>query len=1017
MRAHTKSAIPAPANAIDRDRLFSRLDQARSRPNVWLQGPPGSGKTTLLATYLKARRLSCLWLRLDPADADPATFLHEIAAAARRAAPKVRLPRFGPEYALGQDAFFRTFFRRLFDSLPPPFLLVFDDCHAVPAAAPLFALLQEGLAEVASGINAILLGRQGPPPALVVLQTKEALEVIGGEELRLSPAEVEAVARLRGTTDAGFTSALVRAVDGWAAGVVLLLAAAQGWDGSQSQLSAGPQTFEYFASEVFKQMDAGAQRVLLETALLPWIDVGVAEERLGIAGAGAVLAGLARDGYFTVVLAGPGPRYQYHSLFQSFLRGRAYEQLPSDRLASLRRAAAAAMAEAGDEASAVMFLRDAGAWPELANLLVRCGPGLLDAGRAGALAEWLAFLPPDVLAASPWLHYFRGLAKFGGDPAASQADLRAALDAFEASGEATGAYLAWAALVESFLFASMLEPLDSCLDQLDRLRATYPIPSSPDVAARVCASAMWALDLAPGPREVSSDEPRCSQTLEWLTRCEALGVSDSRARVMAGVAMVNYDVNYSGNLSHARVVLDEFAPQSTEIDPASAVIWHSVVALFQFFSGDATGSVETAAKALALSASTGARLWDFVLTAELAWGAAVDGRLDLADGALASLAARYDPSRPMEGVWFHRARCAISVARHDRRRAYEESRAARQCAERMHNDLFRATDMAAEATSASLGGAPPGEGPSLETALALARQRGSRLVEHVALMGLAARERSQGGPSLEARLQDAFAQSRETGYREACFLTREELADLCAAALEKGIEPECVRAYVTANRLAPPAWARDLAAWPWALSVRVLGDYEIRVGDLRLAASAEGGRVPDLLALLVAHGGEVTASTLLEALWPNADGDRAHHSLETTLYRLRKLLGPHVAITQREGVVTFDTATCWTDLRAIRRRMARVAALCERDTVDGATLLREAEQLVELYRGPFLPHVVTAWAEALRQSLRGALARHLRSAGAALDRLGLGSHAQRILEQVLGADPDLPIVARPSAGR
>jgi LuxR family maltose regulon positive regulatory protein len=1013
MRAHAKGVRPAPTQAIDRERLFARLDEARSRPIVWLQGPPGSGKTTLLATYVAARRLRCLWLRLDPADVEPATFLHELAAAARQVAPGVRLPRFGPEYVLGQDAFFRTFFRRLFDSLPSPFLLVLDDCHAVPAATPLFPLLLEGLAEVASGTNAVLLSRHGPPSPLVVLRAKEALEVIGGDELRLSPTEVEAIARLRGMTDAAYVNDLVQAVDGWTAGVVLLLAAARGRTGPRRQLTAGPQTFEYFASEVFDRMDGATQRVLLETALLPWIDAGVAEERLGIVGAGAVLAGLARDAYFTVVLGESGPRYQYHSLFLSFLRERAGEQLPSDRLASLRRAAAAALAEAGDEASAVALLRDAGAWPELADLLVRCGPGLLDAGRAGALAEWLALLPPGVLAASPWLYYFRGLAKFGADPTASQADLRAALDAFEAAGEPTGAYLAWAALVESLFFATTLEPLDACLDRLDQLRATYPIPSSPDVAARVCASAIWALDLAQSTGRYFPNGPRDSQLLDWVTRFQAVGVSDSRARVMAACALVNYDVNWGGSLAHARVVLDELAPQTAEIDPASAVIWQSSVALFQFFSGDAAGCADTAERALALSASTGARLSDFLLTAELAWGAAVAGRVDLADRALASLTAQYDPSRPMEGAWLHRARCVRAVARHDRLLAYEEARAARACSERMRSEIFRATDMAAEATSASLGGALPGDGPSLETALELARQRGSRLAEHIALMGLAARERRQGGPCLEARLHEVFAQSRETGYREACFLAPEELADLCAAALEKGIEPECSRAYVTANRLAPPAWARDLEAWPWVLSLRVLGSYEIRVAGERLAASAEGSRALDLLAILVAHGGEVTVSTLVDALWPHADGDRAHHALETTLYRLRKLLGPRVAITQHEGVVTLDAATCWTDLQALRKRMVQVAALCERDTTDGAALLREMGRLVELYRGPFLPHVETPWAEESRQGLRSALARHLGSTERALERVGHGATARRILQQALGADPGLPITARP----
>ena len=1003
MRTHAKGVRPVPVHAVDRVRLFERLDETRSRPVVWLKGPPGSGKTTLLATYVAARALRCLWLRLDPADAEPATFLDELTGAAHHLAPGARLPRFGPEYALGQDSFFRTYFRRLFDSLPSRVLVVLDDCHVIPQTAPLFALLREGLFEVASGSNVILLSRGGPPPPLAVLQAKELLEVLGGDELKLSALEAGAMARLRGMTDSAHVKALVEKADGWAAGVVLLVAAAHGGKGKERSLAAGPETFDYFASEVFDRMDGAGQRVLLETALLPWIDAGVAEERLGIEGAKEVLARLARDNYFTMVVGERGPRYQYHSLFQSFLRGRACLELPKERLKSLRRAAAAALFEAGDEASAVELLRDAGAFAELADLLVRCGGGLLDAGRAGALAEWLALLPKEMVTSSPWLYYFRGLAKFGADPAASQADLRAALAGFEAVREPTGAYLAWAALVESLFYANMAESLGASLEQLDRLRAAYPIPSSPDVAARVCASAIWAL-MSRGRSD--------SQLLDWLIRCQAPGVSESRARVMAAAALVNYDVNCGGNLAHARVVLDELAPQTAEIDPASAIIWQAAQAIFLLASGDAAGCVDTAERALSLSASTGARLLDFLLTAELAWGAALTGRRELADRALSSLTAQYDPSRPMHGAWLHRARCMVAVARRDRHLAHEEGRAARACSERMNCDLFLAADMTAEATCASLGGAPPGEGASLEAALDLARKCGSRLAEHMALLGLAARERREGGRGLEARLREVFALSRETGYRAAFYLIPEELSDLCAAALSLGIEPECVRAYVSANGLAPPPWARDLEAWPWAASIRVLGDYQVTVGEELFSASADGSRALDLLAALVAHGGEVTFNTLLDALWPHAEGDRAHHALETTLYRLRKVLGPRVGLTQHEGVVALDTATCFTDLRALRRKMEQVAALCERDTVDGAALLREAERLVALYRGPFLPLFESSWAEATRKGLRVSLARQLRSAERVLVRTGLGARAQILLDRALLSDPDLLLAER-----
>ena len=58
-----------------RERLFALLDQARCQPAAWISGPAGAGKTSLLASYLKIRKLPCLWYQVDAGDADLATFL------------------------------------------------------------------------------------------------------------------------------------------------------------------------------------------------------------------------------------------------------------------------------------------------------------------------------------------------------------------------------------------------------------------------------------------------------------------------------------------------------------------------------------------------------------------------------------------------------------------------------------------------------------------------------------------------------------------------------------------------------------------------------------------------------------------------------------------------------------------------------------------------------------------------------------------------------------------------------
>ena len=66
--------------------------------------------------------------------------------------------------------------------------------------------------------------------------------------------------------------------------------------------------------------------------------------------------------------------------------------------------------------------------------------------------------------------------------------------------------------------------------------------------------------------------------------------------------------------------------------------------------------------------------------------------------------------------------------------------------------------------------------------------------------------------------------------------------------------------------------------------------------------------------------------SLIDALWPDAEGDAAHFALTSAIHRLRRLLGREEAIIRQDNEVSLDDRYCWVDVWAVERLLARAEA-------------------------------------------------------------------------------------------
>jgi LuxR family maltose regulon positive regulatory protein len=157
--------------------------------------------------------------------------------------------------------------------------------------------------------------------------------------------------------------------------------------------------------------------------------------------------------------------------------------------------------------------------------------------------------------------------------------------------------------------------------------------------------------------------------------------------------------------------------------------------------------------------------------------------------------------------------------------------------------------------------------------------------------------------------------------------------------------------------------------------VHVLGRFRLLSGDTPVSIPSRLRKPQELLQALIAFGGtEVSAGVLIDALWPDSEGDAAYHALESALYRLRQLLGVRDAVRMEGGKVSLNRDQLWVDMWQFEEELQR-----PRDPE--ANDIERIGRLRRLYQGYFLQHEAEKpWVLKARHGLRDRLLRAIRDA-------------------------------------
>jgi len=135
---------------------------------------------------------------------------------------------------------------------------------------------------------------------------------------------------------------------------------------------------------------------------------------------------------------------------------------------------------------------------------------------------------------------------------------------------------------------------------------------------------------------------------------------------------------------------------------------------------------------------------------------------------------------------------------------------------------------------------------------------------------------------------------------------------------------------------------------------------------------------------------------LSETLWPDSEGDVAAGALDTTLHRLRKLLGDRDALTLTDGKLSINAHHCWIDVWAFERLLGKIESLVKRGEVSDP--LPEIDplfaNLCQMYQGEFLSQEGEAsWMITARNRLHTRVLRVLTQIGRHQEKSGCWEHA------------------------
>ncbi len=950
-----KIALPKTSHVLERERLFSLIDESLKASVAWITGPPGSGKTTVVASYIKNRGKACLWYNLDERDKDLAAFFHYMGLAAEKAAPgrKRPLPSLTPEYLPGIPEFTKSYFEDLSSMLGKPSVIVFDNYHNVPRDSAFHTAICHGLEELPDEIRCIVISRDVPPPEMSRLKINNTIRMMWWNDLAFDINETKELARLM---QKSFPSVQLKEIhrktQGWIAGVLLLLGEIKENHFKNYSLKGYrfKEFFNYFTSELMRNTDNTTRHFLLKTWVFPEFTPLMAEKLTGIKDSDKIIQRLHRKNFFIECLSQSKATYRYHNLFRDFLASESGKMLSEEDLGSLRRKAAILLEDEGRIEDAAALYIISGMWENLSQLILNNAKAFIDQGSNSTVPEWLDRFPPEVLYNNPCLSYWKGICRIFYNPHDARQSLEEAYRAFYKKKDLAGRLLTWAAIVDSYIFECKdFKVLDFWLEEIKDMDRDGLISLPAEIDMQVTGSTLAALlyrrpdsDLLPFIAQKAGD---------LVYKCR-----DITPKITLSARLILYYLRI-GDIASAEILVNYLKPEIKKglPRPIPFILWKIMESVYYRLKAEPDNARRAAGEGLKTGKKAGIRIFDFLLLAQAAYAMLSAGRPDETEEILKMAEAALDKSRLNDLARYYYLMACLSGSKDNLPLAAKYAEEALDLAQGTGALLPIAVSLIGSSYILFKRGNMKKAIKYLNRAEDIATGMRSDYLIYECHCLNACFSYKQGDTSKgKEYLKRAFTIGHNSGYVNLSWWTPSVMAFLCEKALEAGIETEYAAYLVKKRGLLPQNPLNCTERWPWTIKVYSLGGFQVFRDGAPLPDSGKARKKSlDLLKIIISVGGrDVEQDHIMDNLWPDTDGDRANWSFKTTLKRLRSLLGNKESLVIHEGRISLNDKYFRIDLWVLEDLIAGAEKKSRERNFESATGI--AEKIFDLYKGDFL---------------------------------------------------------------